>query len=132
MSSLLIKTLFFITIQTSNIILTSAEYTPENTTPHTLSLKSTKSRQAAWAVFAIIVLLVVLGIAVWKNELCTQVDDFRSTIARSRVSNNSEPLTIGSLLKGMASGNAHAQAAQYSRLATDVDGDDEEMQGGRF
>ena len=105
----------------------------EDTTaaPHTLSINSTKSRQAAWAVFAILVLLIVLGIAVWKNELCTQVDDFRSTIARSQVSNSSStPLTIGSLLKSMASGNSHAQAAQYSRLATD--GDDEDTIPTRF
>ena len=111
-------------------VLINAEDVSTTAPPHTLSLNTTKSRQAAWAVFAIIVLLIVLGIAVWKNDLCTQVDDFRSTIARSRVSHNSEPLTIGSLLKGIATGNSHAQAAHYSRLATD--GDDEDALPTRF
>jgi len=85
----------------------------------TLAWKTSKQRQAAWAVVAIIVLFAILAVAVWKSGICLQVDDFRTHYSRSR--GNSEPMTIGKLLRSMA--NSNANAAQYSQLGVDDDDD---------
>jgi len=99
-------------------ILANAQTTVKPTeAPQTLAWKTSKQKQAAWAVLAIVVLFSLLAVAVWRSGICVQVEDFRNHY--SRRGGTSEPMTIGKLLRSMA--NTNANAAQYSRIGQNDD-----------